>query len=109
MVGTLMQFQLENRDNGRLYAIKIIKKDEDYFNTEKRFYISEKENIDRETVNVVIEFMKRHQYDTDAFRNDWNTINNTQSNLYNICNGSMEFASTSNQFITNIDCMLFII
>ena len=62
-------------------------------------------SIDQETIKVVIEFMKGHQYDTDAFGDDLNAVNHQQSNLYNICHQNMEFLSTCNQFMTNIYCM----
>ena len=70
--------------------------------------ISQKRNIDQETIKLIIGFMKTHQYDTDAFRSDLNTNNNEESNLYRVCNENMEFVSTSNQFITNIDCMFYV-
>ena len=69
--------------------------------------ISEKGNIDPETIELIIKFMKAQKYDTDAFRNDLNTNNNEQSNLYNISMENIELISTSNEFITYIDCMLY--
>ena len=71
--------------------------------------ISEKGNIDQETICHVIKFMKTHQFDTDSFRNDLTAINYEQSNLYNVSNQNMDFVSTSNQFITNIDCMFYLL
>ena len=72
-------------------------------------HISENGNVDQETIKLVIEFMKRHQYDTDSFRNDLSSINNNQTNMYNICNENIDFMAASKQFITNIDCMFYIV
>ena len=49
--------------------------------------------------------MKNNQYDSDALKDDLDTVNHRQSNLGNVANQNMEFISTSNQFITNIECM----
>ena len=70
--------------------------------------ISEKGNIDEQTINFITGFMKTHQYDSDALREDLNTDNNQQSNLYNVCNQNMEFVLTSTQYTTNIDCMFML-
>ena len=72
--------------------------------------ILEKGNIDQETIKLIIEFIKTHQYDTESFRMDLNAYNDIkQSNLYNISNQNMEFLSDSKQFITNFDCMFYTI
>ena len=53
--------------------------------------------------------MKSHNYDTDSFKDDLNTVNTEQSNLYSVCNKNMKLMATSKQFITNIDCMFYIL
>ena len=72
-------------------------------------HIAEKGNIDQDTINRIIQFMKSHQFDSDAFKDDLNVLNNQQSNLYRVSNQNMEFMSTSNHFITNIYCMIYIV
>ena len=64
-------------------------------------HVIETNVVKQETIKLIIEFMKNNQYDTDAFREDWNT-KPEQSNLFNICTG---FTSTCNQFMTQLQCM----
>ena len=51
--------------------------------------------------------MKTNGYDSDALKED--LISNTdknQSNLFIISNENMQFISTCNQFIANVECMI---
>ena len=71
--------------------------------------VSERGNTVQETMKLIMDFMKTHQYDTDAFRDDLNTTSNRQSNLFIVCDENMEFISILNRFITNIDCMFYVV
>ena len=68
--------------------------------------VAEKRNIiAQETVRSIIQFMRIQQYDSDAFKDDVNTVNNQQSNLYKVSNQNADFLPTSKQFINKMECM----
>ena len=65
-------------------------------------HLSENQEIEQETVLAIVDFMKFHQYDSDALRED---ISNQQSNLHCISKQNADFLTSTNHFIANIDCM----
>ena len=67
--------------------------------------LSEKGTVDQKAIKGVMDFMKTHHFDSDAFKDDLGTTKNEQSNVYNVSDQNMDCIATSNQFITNIECM----
>ena len=53
----------------------------------------------------VYDFMKTHQYDSDAVKDDLYGNDHQQSNLFHVSEQNMDFSVTCNQFISNIKSM----
>ena len=67
--------------------------------------IMEKDDVQQETTQVILEFMKLHQYDSEAVREDLVCAQRNQSNLYKIAAENTDFLSIAHRFIAGVDRM----